>query len=68
MADELDISDSDREILKSAIVDLSTDNPKTELAAGRYKRIVSSVGKSAGNALKSILVDVITESAKKMLF
>lgn len=68
MADELEISDQDREVLKGAIVDLSTDNPKTELAAVRYKRIVRKGGKAAGTALKSIMVDIVTEAAKKMLF
>ncbi len=68
MADELELPDQDREILKGAIVDLSTDNPKTELAVMRYKRIVSAAGKTAGAALRSIMVDVVTEAAKKMLF
>ena len=68
MADELDISDQERETLKGAIDDLSSDTPITQVAAQRYKRIVGSVGKAAGNALKSIMVDVITESAKKLLF
>ena len=68
MAGELDLSDQDRETLKGAIDDLSSDTPRTEVAVLRYKRIVGSVGKTAGNALNSIMVAVITEAAKKLLY
>ena len=66
MADELDLSDQDRETLKGAIVDLSTDSPKTELAAHRFNRIAKA-GKGVAEFLRPIVVDLATDAAKKLI-
>ena len=66
MADELDISDQDRETLKGVIVDLSTDSPRTELAAHRFNRIAKA-GKGVAEFLRPIVVDLATDAAKKLI-
>lgn len=69
LADELDeLSDDEKEKLKSTIDDLVVAGPKTEVAALRYKKLVGKVGGATASALRSILVDVASEAAKKLLF
>ncbi len=58
----------DRETLKAAIGDLSSDTPRTELAAYRYTEILKKAGRGVREALTSIMTDIATEAAKKLLF
>jgi len=69
LADELEeLNAEERETLKVTISDLLTDSPKTEVAAVRYKKLAKKLGTGASSALRSILVDVASEAAKKALF
>jgi hypothetical protein len=68
LADELEeLTPEDRERLKTSIADLSRDTPRTEVASTRVKKILKKLGSASATALKSILVDVATEAAKKSL-
>jgi hypothetical protein len=51
-----------------SIDDLVASNPKTEVAAVRYKKIMSRVGREAAASMRSILTDILSEAAKKALF
>jgi hypothetical protein len=64
-ADELEISDSDKSKLKATFDDLTTDTPRMELAAHRFKNFVKKIGPAAGDVLTKIMVNVATEAAKK---
>ena len=69
LAEELDeLQPSEREVLKAAIGDLSSDTPRTELAAHRYTKILQQAGSGARTALTSIMTEIATEAAKKLLF
>jgi hypothetical protein len=69
LADEFDeLSAEDREKLKSNLDDLYKDTPQTEVAASRFKRIMSKVGKDSYSAMKSIVTDIASETIKKSLF
>jgi hypothetical protein len=66
--DELqELSVHDRTALKATFVDLTSDTPKTELAAHRFKSFFSKIAPAAGEGLKSIIVNVVTEAAKKKM-
>lgn len=62
------LSDDERQTLKNSLDDLTTDTPKTEVAASRVKRLLAKSGKVAADTLLKILVTVATESAKKIIF
>ena len=62
------LSDDERETLKNSLDDLTTDTPKTEVAASRVKRLLAKSGKFAADTLLKVLVTVATESAKKIIF
>ena len=69
LADELDeLAADDRKKLKAAINDLTSDTPRTELAAHRYKAIAAKLGRGARNPLTTIMTELVTEAAKKMIF
>lgn len=44
---------------------MTVDNPRTELAARRFKRLMQKIGPVAGDVLTRIMVNVMTEAAKK---
>ena len=69
LAQELeDISPEEKDILSDSLDDLIADNPKTTLAASRFKRIMSKVGKIAYSEMKTIFVELASETAKKTMF
>jgi hypothetical protein len=69
LAQELEgISDDEKTILTQSIDDIVKDTPQTTLAATRFKRLVSKMGKPVADAFRDILVDIVSETAKKMLW
>lgn len=62
-----ELSEEDREVLTDTFDDLARDTPKTQLAATRYRRITAKLGKSAAEALREILVDIASETARKAM-
>ena len=62
------LSKEDKDILSKSIDDLVADTPRTTLAASRFKRIMSKVGKMAYSEMKTILVDLASSTAKKTMF
>jgi hypothetical protein len=67
-AAELDgLDESEKTRLQVAIEDLATDGPRTELAAGRFKRLMGKAGQAVGSGLYKIALDIATDAAKKMI-
>jgi hypothetical protein len=66
--DELEeLNSKDKAVLKATINDLTADTPATELAATRFKRILRKIGKPAGDVLTTIVANVLSEGAKKLM-
>jgi hypothetical protein len=69
LADELDeLNPIEREKLKDTLNDLVQDGPKTELATIRFKKIAQKLRKVSVEAIKTVLTDIVSETAKKALF
>jgi hypothetical protein len=69
LARELEnLTDEEKDILTKSIDDIVSDSPRTTLGATRFKKIMSKVGKEGALALKEILVGVVSEAAKKMIW
>lgn len=69
MAEELDeLSPEEKAKLKSSLDDIISETPKTEVASFRVKKVLSKLGKDTYGAVRDILVDVASETAKKALF
>lgn len=58
---------AEKETLSKSLDDLVKDTPQTQVAATRFKKLLSKVSKEGGAALRDILVSVLTETAKKTL-
>jgi hypothetical protein len=68
LIDELDESEEERTKLTNSLVDLASDTPRTPLAAERMKKALAKLGEHAGIALREIIVDISSETAKKIMF
>lgn len=65
---ELKLSDDDLTALSTDIYSLVTDSPRTQVAAVKFKSILAKAGTVTASAVKDILVDIISESAKKVIW
>ena len=65
LADEIEeLSPEERTRLKRSLEEISTDSPRTELAAGRIKKVVERLGGPTGQLLQKVAETVATEAAK----
>jgi hypothetical protein len=67
-ADLLSLNDEERAVLVQSLPDLISENPRTAVAATKFKRMVVKAGSEAGDLFKKILVDVASETAKKIIW
>ena len=61
------LTTKEKELLKNSLDDIIAENPKTEMAAIKLKHIMDKVGQEAAKALRDIIVDIASETAKKIL-
>jgi hypothetical protein len=62
-----DLSPEEREILKKSFDDIVRDTPQTTVAATRFKKLVAKAGKVAAEQLRELVVDIASETAKKII-
>ena len=69
LADELDnLSPEERDLLKRSLDDIIRDTPQTTVAANRFKRLVAKAGQVTAEGFRDILVDILSETAKKIIW
>jgi hypothetical protein len=69
LVDDLEaLSQEEKQQLKESFPDLVRDTPRTAVAEGRFKRLTKKAGAEAVGAMRSILVDVVSEAVKKSIF
>ncbi len=69
LAQELEnISDDEKKILAHSIDEIAKETPKTTLAATRFKKMLSKTSRPVVDAFRDILVDVASETAKKLIW
>ena len=61
------LSPEERDILKKTFDDIIRDTPQTAVAATKFKRIAAKVGKVAAEQLRQLIVDIASETAKKII-
>jgi hypothetical protein len=62
------LNEDERKELAGTVGDLVRDVPGTHVAAGRFKRLATKAGVGTANALRDILVDIVSETAKKVIW
>lgn len=69
LADELDgLTEDERRDLKRAVDELVREGPRTAVAETKFKKIMRKAGKEGVDAMRSILVDIVSETVKRTLF
>ncbi|HET6456933.1 MAG TPA: DUF2321 domain-containing protein [Armatimonadota bacterium] len=54
--------------LERSVTEVMQDTPQTKAAANRLKRLFGKLGAETARAARDILVDVVSESVKKMIW
>lgn len=68
LADEIEgLSEDDRQKLKSAFDDISSEGPRSQVGAARLKRMLGNATTAIGKAAWKIGIEIATETAKKAL-
>ncbi|MED4690631.1 DUF2321 domain-containing protein [Peribacillus frigoritolerans] len=68
LVDEMEgLNVQEKDKLKASIDDLIINGPRTELASTRFKKLVPKAGKELANGMRDILVDIASETAKKLI-
>jgi len=62
------LSSDERGQLIASFDDLTRDTPRTQVAVGRFKRLAAKAGVETASALRAVLVDVMSEAAKKAIW
>ncbi len=62
------LSPEEKEALSKSLDDIVCDTPSTQAAVIRFKKFLPKTGKEIAEALRSIVVDVASEAAKKLLW
>ncbi len=58
----------ERESLSSSLDDLIRETPNTPVAVNRFKKFLPKAGREIAEGIRSILVDIISEAAKKSMW
>lgn len=69
LADEIDgLTLEEREQLKQTLDDIVRETPRTQVATLRFKRLVAKAGSGTAEMFKQVLVDVVSESVRKVIW
>ena len=53
---------------RSDLTEMTKDSPKTQVASLRFKKVMAKVGGSVAAGVRDIVVDVLSETAKKAIW
>jgi len=61
------ITEDEKVVLAKDLDDIVTDTPRATVAATRWKKVLTKVGKEAAPAFREIFIEIASETAKKIL-
>lgn len=62
------LNEAEKEALSKSLDDLVRDSPQTQVAATRLKRLLPKIGREGAATLRDLLVDIASETAKRMIW
>ena len=62
------VDESEKTALLGSLDDLIKDLPQTQVAALRVKKLATKLSQESATVLRNLLVDIASETAKKILF
>lgn len=63
-----ELSSEELQQFRSDLAELTKDGPKVQVASFRFKKAMGKVGTSIASGVKDIVVDVLSEAAKKAIW
>lgn len=63
-----ELPEAELEQFRADLSELTRDSPRTQVAALRFKKVMKKVGTSVASGVRDIVVDVISEAAKKSIW
>ena len=63
-----ELNENQKEIIKNAIPDLIIESSSTPVAQAKYKKYMSLAAEYVQEGTRNLLIDVVSETAKKSLF
>ncbi|MBI0097089.1 MULTISPECIES: DUF2321 domain-containing protein [Snodgrassella] len=63
-----DLSPEEMQQFRSDLTELTKDSPKTQVASLRFNKVMGKAGKSIASGVRNIIVDVLSEAAKKAIW
>jgi len=63
-----DFSDQEIEQFRNDLNDLAKDTPRSPVASFRFKQVMSKVSKSVSSGVKDIVINLISEQAKRNIW
>ena len=63
-----DLDSNTKSIIKNAIPNLLVDTPETPIATAKYQSAIGKAGQVLKDSMRQLLIDLITESAKKIIY
>lgn len=63
-----ELSEAEIHQFRTDLADLTKDTPRVQVASLRYKKVMEKVGGSVAGGVKAIVVDVLSEAAKKAIW
>ncbi len=68
LVEELHLSEEEKAAMQQSLDYMVKNTPRTEVAASKFKRLLKKGGEEMGGIFRNLLVDVLSEAAKKVLF
>ena len=62
------LTDEEKNLLAKSLDDVARDTPRTPAAANNVKRLLSKAGPAAAQLFRDVLVQVVSEAAKKRIW
>ena len=62
------LSAEEKEALSKSVDDLVRDTPSTQVAVTRFKKFLPKAGREVAEGVRSVLVGIVSEAAKKALW
>ncbi len=58
----------DKQTLRENVEELGKESPQTEISARRFKKALDKAGPTVANAIRDVLVNIVSKTAKKIIW
>jgi len=58
----------EKEVLKKSIDDIVADTPEAAVGAVRFKKLAVKLGRSTSDALRDLLIDIVSETIRRQIW